>query len=257
MAGNDPYAVPQADVAVARPGEPRRVPAGRGAAWLTIAFSEFFRPQWLPWLLIGLLFFVLSIVMALVPFVGSIASTVLGPVFAGGVLLGCQAQVRGEPIQVSTLFAAFRAPQFGTLLLLGLLYLGAVFGIVLVGVLIGGGALIGLAGADAGGAAMGLGTALIFLVVLAAIIPVVMAYFFAPALIVLQGCSIADAIRGSFVGCLRAFWALFVFGLVLLLAAIVASIPLLLGWLVLLPVLMASTYVAWRDIFGPEGPPAA
>ena len=31
--------------------------------------------------------------------------------------------------------------------------------------------------------------------------------------------------------------------------AIVASIPLLLGWLVLIPVMMASMYAGYRDMF--------
>jgi uncharacterized membrane protein len=42
---------------------------------------------------------------------------------------------------------------------------------------------------------------------------------------------------------------MFVYGLLGLVYAIVASIPFLLGWLVLAPVFAASVYVSYKDIF--------
>jgi uncharacterized membrane protein len=41
-----------------------------------------------------------------------------------------------------------------------------------------------------------------------------------------------------------------VYGVVYVVAAIVASIPFGLGWIVLLPVLMLTVYVSYRDIYG-------
>ena len=40
-----------------------------------------------------------------------------------------------------------------------------------------------------------------------------------------------------------------IYGLVGLVLTIVATIPLLLGWLVLIPMLIASIYVSYKDIF--------
>ena len=40
-----------------------------------------------------------------------------------------------------------------------------------------------------------------------------------------------------------------IYGLFLMVLAIVATIPIGLGWLILLPVLMASSYTAYRDIY--------
>jgi hypothetical protein len=39
------------------------------------------------------------------------------------------------------------------------------------------------------------------------------------------------------------------YGIVFFIAAIIASIPLMLGWLVLGPLLAASIYTAYRDIY--------
>jgi hypothetical protein len=43
-----------------------------------------------------------------------------------------------------------------------------------------------------------------------------------------------------------------VYGVLVLLLAVCASLPLLLGWLLLLPVIYASLYAAYRDIFFAE-----
>ena len=53
-------------------------------------------------------------------------------------------------------------------------------------------------------------------------------------------------------GCLRNFMPFLTYGVVLLVAALVASIPLGLGWLILGPVMAASIYTAYRDIYFSE-----
>jgi uncharacterized membrane protein len=57
------------------------------------------------------------------------------------------------------------------------------------------------------------------------------------------------AMRESFFACFRNFIPFLVYGLVVFVLAIVAAIPFGLGYLVLIPVLLASTYVAYRQIF--------
>ncbi len=46
---------------------------------------------------------------------------------------------------------------------------------------------------------------------------------------------------------------MFVYSLLGLVFAIVASIPLFLGWLVLAPVFAGSVYASYKDIFGTPG----
>ena len=61
-----------------------------------------------PWLGIFVVFVVLSIALVMVPIVGSLVHTVLTPVFAGGVMLGCHALARGEPLTIGHLFEGFQ-----------------------------------------------------------------------------------------------------------------------------------------------------
>jgi uncharacterized membrane protein len=53
----------------------------------------------------------------------------------------------------------------------------------------------------------------------------------------------------SFTGCLRNIVPFLVYGVVMLALSLIASIPLGLGWLVLGPVLAASLYTSYKDIY--------
>jgi uncharacterized membrane protein len=105
-------------------------------------------------------------------------------------------------------------------------------------------------GDAAGAAAMGGSFVLAWLVAMALSIPIYMALWFAPALVVLRGLAPVAAVKESFFGCLKNVVPFLIYGIVLLVLGIVAAIPLGLGWLVLGPVAIASIYVAYRDIYG-------
>jgi uncharacterized membrane protein len=55
--------------------------------------------------------------------------------------------------------------------------------------------------------------------------------------------------KASFMGCLKNILPFLVYGVIMFGLAIVASIPLALGWLVLGPMTIASVYTAYRDIY--------
>jgi uncharacterized membrane protein len=80
-------------------------------------------------------------------------------------------------------------------------------------------------------------------------LPVVMLVWFAPALVMLGGMDPWAAMVLSFRGCMKNFTPLLVYGAIGLGLAIVASIPFLLGWLVLYPVTVATVYASYCDIF--------
>ena len=81
----------------------RHLDAGAGAAWWGESWRIFCAAP-LPWIGILVVFIVLSIGLAMIPLVGSLASTVLTPVFAGGVMLGCQALAEGRTLSIGHLF---------------------------------------------------------------------------------------------------------------------------------------------------------
>ena len=76
-----------------------------------------------------------------------------------------------------------------------------------------------------------------------------MAVWYASPLIVLNDLGVGDAMKGSVTGSLKNILPALVFGVCFFLLAILATIPLALGWLVLGPVLLASIYTGYRDIF--------
>jgi uncharacterized membrane protein len=77
-----------------------------------------------------------------------------------------------------------------------------------------------------------------------------MAIWFAPALVVLRGMAPVDAIKASFAASMKNIVPFVVFGVLYIIAAIVASIPFGLGWIVLVPVLLLTAYVSYQDVFG-------
>lgn len=84
---------------------------------------------------------------------------------------------------------------------------------------------------------------------MALIVPLLMATWYAPALTIINDVPAIQAMKLSFKGCLRNIVPFLIYGLVGIVLAIIASIPLALGWLLLLPTMICSTYVSYREIF--------
>ncbi len=235
--------------------EPRSLSAGRGWRWIVEGFDYFWgKPA--VWLAMIVVFGVAIVMIALVP-LGGIAIPVLSTMLIGGMVIGCRAQDQGEGIRFEHLFAGFRV-NAKKLAVAGLLYL--VVEIVLgIGVAV---VVMGLMGGAAGLDALGTGAfngpppvllsggMLVTGLVLALLtVPVLMAFWFVPTLVALHGIAPIEAAKLSFRGCLVNVIPFSVYGLAALGLSILAMIPMMLGFLVLGPVLVASTYVAYKEIF--------
>jgi uncharacterized membrane protein len=81
------------------------------------------------------------------------------------------------------------------------------------------------------------------------IIPVMMAYLFAPALVVLNDMNAWDAMKASFMGCLKNVMPLFLYSLAAFGLMIAGMLAFGLGLFVVSPILIAAIYAAYRDIF--------
>jgi uncharacterized membrane protein len=233
-------------------GGARSVDAGRGVAWWSEAWALFMKNPGM-WVVFGLIVLIAYIVLAFVPFIGTLAAALLTPVFMGGWLLAIAKLEQGGSLEPADLFLGFKE-HLNPLMVLGALTLAATFVISLIVGALGFGAAMG-AGAgvamqSAGGmmAAAGMGM-LAMLIGLALMVPVTMALWFAPALVVFRGAAPMDAARTSFAACLRNIVPFLVFGVLYFVAAIVASIPAGLGWLVLLPLGFLTLQTTYRDIF--------
>lgn len=253
MEDNNPFKAPEARVADTPVDhgdfvlEGLRVPAGNGSAWLGKGW-DLFREAPGAWIALTVVYIILIMAMSIVPIVGSIATNLLLPVFIGGIMLGCKALENGEEFSVGTLFAGF-SNNVGNLILTGLIYLGGFVAIFIVVVL-----CMAIFGASAfingtASAAMLIPMLIIGLLALLLIIPLAMAIWYAPALIVFHDVQPLPAMKASFFVTLKNFWPFCIYGLVFFLLAILASLPLFLGWLVLSPVIMGSVYAGYRDMF--------
>jgi uncharacterized membrane protein len=228
----------------------RQRAAGRGWDWIVEGYRYFRRIAGL-WILLTVIFFAIIFGAQLVPFIGWIASTLLVPVLVGGFMAGCQTIERGGELELAHLFAGFRK-NTGQLMLIGLIGFLLTAAIMIPAVaLIGAGSFVAAKSGEVAVAApvLGMSTLLGVLMILLLVIPVNMALWFAPALVMLQNLPATRAIADSFKGCLGNIVPFLIYGLVLLVLGTIAAIPFGLGWLVLAPVLLGSVYAAYRDIY--------
>jgi uncharacterized membrane protein len=90
---------------------------------------------------------------------------------------------------------------------------------------------------------------LALLFVLLLLVPLMMAYWFAPALVVLEDRLPLEAMKLSFSACWMNVLPFLVFGLAAFALLVVGMIPFGLGLLIVSPVLLASIYAGYRDVF--------
>jgi uncharacterized membrane protein len=234
---------------------------GQGLAWWKEGWRLFALAP-LAWVGIILAMALMLGCASFVPIIGGIAQSLLTPVFVGGLMLGCRALDRGESFGIGHLFAGFSAPHFTPLLTLGAISFAV--GLVLVLVIMvptAGVVSLDYLAALAQGeiprnvATEGFGSLAFIFLVLVPILLILgmlwgMAVWFAPAAIVINGLSAIDALKASFAAGMANIGAFFVYGLIFIGLALLASIPFALGWLVFGPMFATSTYAAWRDIRG-------
>ena len=245
---------PQAEAPIP---EGRRVDSGRGAAWIGASW-RLFKDAPGSWVACFLIFVVLMFLLAIIPILGNIVGALISPFLIAGMMVGCRELERNEELTVSHLFSGF-SKNSGPLLVLGLLEFGLSLVVMLIAALViflsVGAMFLGvLAGQtpDPGATldpGFWIGALTMILIVVALFIPVTMAVWFAPALVVLDNVEPWTAIKWSFFACLKNIWPFTIYGLVMFVLAIVASIPFALGWLILGPMVIASVYTSYRDIF--------
>ena len=251
----NPYAAPKAAVADATvvlnadfvPGGQSR-PASHGWSWIAEGW-ELFKRQPGMWIGIVLIAFVIFVGAAMIPIVGGLATTLFGPVFAAGIMIGCKALDSGGELELGHLFAGFKE-RTGTLVAVGALYLAAVVVVMLVvGLMMGVGFTAMMGGDPQAMAAMGVTMLLAMLVMFALLLPAVMAIWLAAPLVVFHEHGAVEAMKGSFSGCLKNILPFLVYSVVMMVLAFFATLPLALGWLALGPVFAASVYTSYRDIY--------
>lgn len=241
------------------PPAPGDVAPGHALNWLAEGWRLFMKAP-AQWVIQALIFFVIIAALGMLPFLGWAAAPVALPVLVAGMLSGAQAVDRGEALRVDALFDGIRR-HAGNLLLVGAFHLLGLLLAAMVAAAIGGsaaltgmavGALAGM-GMTAGGMMLGV----VAFTVLWALL--MMALWFAPALVILHEVAPLDAMKLSARACVHNLLAFIVLAALLYVGVWVAMIPAGLGMLVLIPVIAGALYAAWKETFSPllPAPPAA
>ena len=156
----------------------------------------------------------------------------------------------GEEPEIADLFAGFRH-NAGQLVMVGVFFAIGIFGIAFIAFLLVSGGVLGgvVTGKVAGfGIAFG-GIMLAGLLVLVLSVPVIMATWFAPALVFFHDMQPLDAMKASFAAGAKNFLPMAIFGIFLVVALFFAMLPVGMGLLLLLPVFSGAVYASYRDIF--------
>lgn len=230
-------------------GGSRTVDAGACFDWLRQGWALFIANPGV-WVACAVLVLAIVLGLAIVPLVGHLASQLLMPVLTAGLLHLCRRQSEGATPEVGELFIGFRQ-NTGGLVMVGVIYTAALFAIgLLVALVVGGGVMGGMMSGQIIGIGMMFGGMLLgSLVVLALATPLIMAVWFAPALVLFNAMPPAAAMKASFFACLKNWLPFLVYGVILFVLFFFAALPVGLGFLVLIPVLAGALYASYRDIF--------
>lgn len=236
--------------------EARKLAVGCGWLWIKQGIYLFKKSPIL-WVVLTFMGITSLIAIASIPVVGDPLATLLFPVLFSGLLRGCHALEHDEELELAHLFAGFHRNTQQLISLGGLNLIGqlSIFGVMMV---TGGSALVGILMSNTQiedpaaltQAAMGAGFAI--MIGLALFTVLMMATQFAPMLVTFDKVSPIAALKASLRACLNNIAPLSVYGIMIVLFGIVASLPMMLGWLILLPILTTSIYAAYRGMFPTE-----
>lgn len=235
--------------------EVRQVDGKQGWQWIVSGFLLFRRVP-VVWIVLCTTLVLIAATLALIPVAGQFIFTLLSPVFLAGLMIGCRTLERGGQLEIAHLLAGFRNTATPLITIGGIYLVGQVliFGAAM---LIGGETMRDLLIAgkrvDENELQEVMSSSLsALLVALTLSIPLMMAAWFAPLLVIFQNIPAIEAMRISFFACVKNIVAFQIYGFTLVVLTIIATMPYGLGLFVLVPTLFASIYASYEDIFGDE-----
>ncbi len=230
------------------PLESRQVSAGQAWVWIVGGF-ELFKANPVMWIVILLIYLAIIIPISLVPVIGSVVSTLLAPVFAAGMMWGCKALVNKQDLEINHLFEGFKK-NTAQLIAVGGIYMLSLLVIMVMVVMSLNKEVVELlmkgqelSPEQASAMMLPILFAMLF------IVPILMAYWYAPVLIGLHNLTAVEAMKLSFSACLKNMLPFLLYGLIFTLILVVSIIPFGLGLVVAVPVMMTSLYISYVDVF--------
>jgi hypothetical protein len=229
----------------------KQVPVGNAWVWIVNGFN-LFKANPAMWIILLVIYLAIMIPISMLPVIGSVVSTLLAPVFAAGMMWGCQALIKNQDLEINHLFEGFKRNtsqliSIGGIYMVSLLFVAVIVVLALdkdTAELLVQGKDLSPEQADA--------MLMPIMIALLLIMPVLMAYWFAPVLAGLHNLSAVEAMKLSFSACLKNMLPFLLYGLIFMVLLIVAIIPFGLGLLVVAPMMMTSLYSSYADVFGIE-----
>ena len=221
--------------------EIRQVPASNAWAWIVSGF-ELFKANPAMWIIILVIYLAIIIPVSLVPVIGSVLSTLLAPVFAAGMMWGCKALAHQQDLEINHLFDGFKK-NTSQLIAVGGIYMMCLLMIAVSVVLsLDSGTIAMLRAGQELSPEQANVIVMPILIAMLFIVPILMAYWYAPILVGLNNLSAIQAMKLSFVACLKNMLPFLLYGLIFMLLLVAAIIPFGLGLLIAVPVMMTSLY---------------
>jgi hypothetical protein len=234
------------------PDIPRKLAGKQGLQWVNEGFRLYRRSPWLLSAAFGLLFGGAALA-SLIPFIGSVVSELVSPLIVAGFMAAFRALDRNETLSWQYFLAGVQGP-WRALVIVGVVQLLGMLLIIQVMLRMGFDAQAVLTAAQKGDPVVlqnAMNQAMpAVLTGMLLLTPLIMATWFAPALILFGNARPAQALLISLRAVAKNWWAITVNGLALGMVLFVSAlIPFLLGLLVAMPVLFGSLYAAYQGIF--------
>jgi len=235
----------------------RSVAPGRGWQWITAAF-QLFRRNPVIWVVLNMALLLIGVVLSVLPVLGIYVLYLLTPVFLGGIMVAARDLEAGQDIEIAHLFRGFRHNAA---------HLVTVGGVYLVGQVLISGVMLTVGGPEfqeavkAGIGALDAsaltpeGTRRVLQAMLVGtllFVPLAMAVWFAPALVILDDQPGFQALWTSMLASVRNAVPLLVYSIVSSVLLLFAVIPFGLGLILWIPVMLLTIYTSYRDVFVSE-----
>ena len=243
--------------------EPQRLQNRQGWEWIKQGFALFKKAPLL-WVVLLMICLFSAVAFSSIPVLGEPLVSLLMPVILTGLMAGCRALERNEELELAHLFSGFHRQTSQLITLGGIALVGQylIFGLMM---MVGGAELVGILmssqpDADPNVLVQAIAGAS-FAVLLGAVLfsLLMMAMQFAPMLVFFNNVAPVEAMKLSLRAFLYNVGPMLVYVTTFTLLAILASLPMMLGWLVLLPLVFTSLYASYCDLFPAvkESAPAA
>lgn len=243
--------------------EPQRLQNRQGWEWIKQGFA-IFRKAPLLWIVLLLICLAAAVALSSIPVLGEPLVSLLMPVILVGLMTGCRSLEQNEELELTHLFSGFHRQTSQLVTLGGVSLVGQylIFGLMM---MVGGSELVSILMSGQpdpdpnmiAQAVEGAGFAVLLGAVLFSIL--MMAMQFAPMLVFFHNVAPVEAMKLSLRAFLYNVGPMLVYITTFMLLAILASLPMMLGWLVLLPVIFTSLYACFFDLYptAKENAPAA